>query len=402
MALATACALPGLRAEDQIKPIEPPGPTEPVKPVPAPGSGGWGVATPGDPTDVKTEEKTREPEEAKTIETPPAGETPAQPAEEIKLSSQLADAVAAEKKLRASKKNRYDEIIANYKRVLASEENNAEAWYRMGLAQARGGDYKSSFESLDKALSIAPDTARYLNDYGTIAMYAGDVQKAFDLCSKAVQLEPTSALYVNALANVFLAAGQFEKASELYKQAIKKEPRNSRYIHNLARCKMADNKIKDAIPILDEVIRLNPESAEAYNDRGIANLKQLNRKNALSDFINAVRINPEYADAHHNLAILYSDERDPRFCSRFDAVDHARAACKLTNNRNPTYLMGLAEALRANHDYEKALVIAKGAVALDPSPYNQQQLARFEKLQRDGYSDNVIIPGNANTKENEP
>ncbi|MBI3830365.1 MAG: tetratricopeptide repeat protein [Planctomycetes bacterium] len=393
---ATACLL----AEEEQPAVKPEGPVEAVKPVPAvkpaktdpPAAGGWGVAT---------EEETPG-EAAKTAPGPAQGEEPkeekhkedAPPVPEPKLTPLLAEAVAKEKKLRSAKnKVRHDEIVANFRKVIEAEPRNAEARYRLGLALARSGNYKDGAKALDEALLIDPENPRYLSDLGTLSMYAGDLNKALDACSRAASADPNSALYINALANVLMAGGEFPRAIASYKAAIKQEPSNPKYIHNLGRCLLAANQIKEAIPVLDEVIRLHAESAEAYNDRGIAYYRLLNREKALEDFKNAVRIDPECADAHHNLGLLLSDDRDPRYTSRFEALDHAKAACKLTNNRNPAYLIGLAEAFRANNQYDKAVESAKLALAMDPSPYNLQQFKRFEKLQRDGYLDEVKVPG---------
>jgi tetratricopeptide (TPR) repeat protein len=387
-----------LLAEDEQPAVRPEGPVEAVKPVlpakPAkpdqPAPGGWGIATEEETSGETTKTppaQSEEPKETEPKEGPPPAAAP-------KLTPLLAEAVAKEQKLRAAKnKIRHDEIVANFRKVIEAEPRNAEARYRLGLAIARSGNYKDGAKAIEEALLIDAGNPRYLSDMGTLSMYAGDLSKALDACNRAAEADPNSALYINALANVLMAGGEFPRAIATYKAAIKQEPHNRKYIHNLGRCMLAANQPKEAIPIFDEVIRMHAESAEAYNDRGIAFYRLLNREKALEDFKNSVRINPEYADAHHNLALLFADDRDPRYLSRFDSLDHAKAACKLTTNRNPAYLMGLAEAYRANSDYDKAIESAKLAIAIDPSPYNLQQLKRFEKLQRDGYLDEVKVPG---------
>lgn len=396
--LTVLCAARPAMGEEPLPAIKPE--LEPVKPAgetkPKPVTSGWGVAT---------EETTETPAPGPKLETPagdpepkPPAETPVPAAEarEPELSPALAEAVANEKRLRGAKdqaKVKHADILAAFKKVTEREAENAEAWYRQGLAQARSGQPKEGLASLEKALLLSPENPRYLSDKGTVALYAGDLTLALEACAHAVELEPGSALYRNALANVFMQGGEFARAAEQYRHAIKKEPNNSRYIHNLARCMLAAGMAKEALQPLDEVIRLDSEAATAYNDRGTAYYRLGNREKALESFKNAVRINPDYAEAHHNLALFYADDRDPRYAMRFEALDHAKAACKLTNNRNPVYLMGLAEAHRANHDLERAILAAKTAIALDPNPYNLSQLRRFEKIKRDGYTDDIKMPG---------
>lgn len=382
--------------EDTLPTVKPE--LDPVKPAgepkPQPATGGWGVATEETPEAPEPGSKLGTP--ADPVSKPPAEAPATSENKDAVISPALAEALAIEKKLRSVKdqaKVKHAEIFAAFKKVTDREAENAEAWYRQGLAQARSGQPKEGLASLEKALLLSPDNPRYLSDKGTVALYAGDLTLALEACAHAVELEPGSALYRNALANVFMQGGEFARAAEQYRHAIKKEPNNPRYIHNLARCMLAAGMLKEALQPLDEVIRLDSEAATAYNDRGTAYYRLGNREKALESFKNAVRINPDYAEAHHNLALFYADDRDPRYAMRFEALDHAKAACKLTNNRNPVYLMGLAEAHRANHDLERAILAAKTAIGLDPSPYNLAQLRRFEKIKRDGYTDDIKMPG---------
>jgi len=224
-------------------------------------------------------------------------------------------------------------------------------------------------------------------------MYADQLTKALEAAGRAIVLEPTSAQYRNALGNIFITAGEPGRAAECYGEAIAREPNNPRYIHNLARAYLTADEPKRALKVLEEVIKLTPNAPEPYNDRGAAYQMLGEFAKAIREFKEAVRIHPKYADAHHNLALLFSNEKHIEFCSRFDAMDHAKAAVKLTDGKNATYLMGLAEAFRANFMYEKAVEVAKAACALRPTPGHLQQLERLEKLNRQGYLDDVKIPG---------
>jgi hypothetical protein len=47
--------------------------------------------------------------------------------------------------------------------------------------------------------------------------------------------------------------------------------------------------------------------------------------------------------------------------------------------------MGLAEAHRANREYELAVASARKAIDLDPTPENQEKLGQYEQLLRQGF-----------------
>ena len=322
----------------------------------------------------------------------PAAETEAKgPTEEARAQSPLlAQVVASEQRARAKKENsKPEEWVQRYRQVVEAEKQNAEARYRLGLALARAGKFQEGASELEKALVLAPSELRYLCDYGTVAVQAGEIKKGLDACRKAVLAAPNNPQYLNALGNAFFATGEYPKAALSYQEALCRDTQNTQFIHNLGRALLAGREPKKAVEVLTEVLRMDQHSAPAFCDRGLAyqQLKQTER--AIDDFKNALRIQPRYADAHHNLALLFANGTDARFSSRFEATDHAKEAVRLTKNKNPRYLMGLAEAHSANREYAKAVSTAREAIALDPSKANLDHLAKYEKMEKHGFTEKL-------------
>lgn len=320
----------------------------------------------------------------------PASSTPA--VNKPKPAPRQADSVLwAKAKEKARKDAKYyrkkpEQLVSLYREVVDAESANAEARYRLGLALARIGDMKGCVGQLERAIVLQPENAVYWSKLATAQARIGKMKKALDAGLRATQLEPASASAHNTLGSVFFMAGDLRRATYEYKSAISLDPRNVRYIHNLARAYLSAGENAYAVKILTEVIQNEPTSYRAYNDRGLA-LKALKKiKPALSDFEKAVQLKPEFALGHHNLAGIYSVETDPQFTYRFRALEHAQKAVKLTQGRNPTFLMGLAEAWRINRRYDKALMLAKQVVAVDPSEDNLKRLKRYQELVQRGFA----------------
>lgn len=82
--------------------------------------------------------------------------------------------------------------------------------------------------------------------------------------------------------------------------------------------------------------------------------------------------------ARYYLRARWADARDPK-----KAVAYAQNAVKNTNEREPTYLSTLGEALYADQQYDEAIAVIKKAIALVPGePYYRSQLEEFERARQ--------------------
>jgi len=390
--LALAVCAAGLSAAGEVKPLEPLPEPKPAQPEPVAPPRAWQVPTEEEtpawaaPPAEPGEWRLRVPEEEQPRAERPGTGAEASPKDPPVVSALLAEALAKEEKARRENSPlKPQETVALYRAVVVAEPNNAEARYRLGLALARAGDPKSAASELERAVVLAPEDPRILTDYATVATQIGSLEKALDACLRAHQAAPNSARACNALGNVYLAGGNHEKAVEAYSLAVQHEPRNARYIHNLGRAHLSGANPKMAVDVLTEVLSLEPTCAEALNDRATAfrELKDIER--ALHDLHNAVSFRPDFALAHYNLALIYANDQDIVHCQRFKALEHAQSAVKLTEAKDPQFLMGLAEAYRANHQYEKSIETARQAITLDPRKDYQEQLSRYQQLLQKGF-----------------
>jgi tetratricopeptide (TPR) repeat protein len=181
------------------------------------------------------------------------------------------------------------------------------------------------------------------------------------------------------LGDCLLSAGRLLESAAAYKRAIRNDPNNAEYIHSLAAVHINGGAFKQALEALAEAIRLSPKNSRYYCSRGLVQMGLKEVRAAIRDFNTAVALDPNNAHAHFLLADAYSNPDDPTYPSSFEAVEHAELAVKLTESRNPQYLMGLARAYRVARQYEKAVATAKKAIALDPNPEYRRELGLIEK-----------------------
>lgn len=126
-----------------------------------------------------------------------------------------------------------------YRKVLASDPENNEAQYNLGLVLQSQGKVDEAVAHYRRAIAISGENAGYHNNLGA------------------------------ALAGL----GKFDKAVEHFNQAISIDPQNAESEFNLGNALMSQEKIEEAIGHYRQAIKLKPDYGKAHNNLAVA-LKQ--------------------------------------------------------------------------------------------------------------------------------
>ncbi len=116
---------------------------------------------------------------------------PAQRPELSALDIQLDDVHAARSDLAGLLASRggVKEARAEFRRVLETNPRHRPALRGLALVQARQRDYRSAFETLQKALLLEPDHAETWLNFGDVCMFMGDRPAAREAWTKASDLK---------------------------------------------------------------------------------------------------------------------------------------------------------------------------------------------------------------------
>jgi len=135
-----------------------------------------------------------------------------------------------------------------------------------------------------------------------------------------------------------------------------------------------------AIEDFDKVIILDSRWHSAYINRGLCRTKGGEYKEALSDYKRALELNPKDANVHNNLAWLYATANDEKFQDKGKALEHAKKAAELSNERNAEILDTLARAYYINGKFKEAVETEKKALNLEPG--NEEFKKNLEVYQK--------------------
>lgn len=152
-------------------------------------------------------------------------------------------------------------------KALKRAPDSGFAWYLLGIAHERAGQFVGSLEAYEKALALLPTHAEIANDLGRLAF--------------RMDMKP--------------------QAEKLFRHFLRVHPDNAEVISNLA-CAIRDQKRYDeAVDLLRGAIMDNPASAQLWNTMGTVVSEQGDFQNADIFFSEALRLDPGFFRARYNL-----------------------------------------------------------------------------------------------------
>ncbi len=198
------------------------------------------------------------------------------------LSSFLVDLFRAAEPDRAGEEPSVRELVDEGRRRLATDlveepEVRAKLLLTLGEVYGRLGHYDAARESLEAARQLHAgddDTARVLNDLGTVAYERGELEPAEELYRQSIAIRERLGLVHklikprNGLAAVFMARGRLDEAEALYRQGLEQRRaltgdrhRNvATSLRNLATVLYLRGELDAAQPLLEEALSIRAEA----------------------------------------------------------------------------------------------------------------------------------------------
>jgi Tfp pilus assembly protein PilF len=110
--------------------------------------------------------------------------------------------------------------VTNYRKALELSDKDAEAWFNLGLCQCRQKDWNGGAESLARAVTLEPESKRYVNTLGFTLARAGHFEESL-ACLTRTNGEAGAHLQ---LAKLLRHMNQPEQARQQVALALYKDP----------------------------------------------------------------------------------------------------------------------------------------------------------------------------------
>jgi len=174
------------------------------------------------------------------------------------------------------REKKYPEATVAFQKIVASEPQNAEAHFYLGVLSEKEHDIDQAILHLEQATQLAPDRSEYFTELG--GAYGGAVKRAGLLeklgwakkcgtaLEKAVNLDPNNLVARNGLISFYreaptFAGGGISKAYEQAEEIRKRNPTMGAAV--LGQLYLADKKFDQAFELYEMLLRENPDDYSA-------------------------------------------------------------------------------------------------------------------------------------------
>jgi protein O-GlcNAc transferase len=255
---------------------------------------------------------------------------------------------------------RFTEAEEVYRRILTVEPDHAEALHQFGVLRFRAGDQPAAEASLRRVIALSPKHIAAHVNLGRMLRSSGKLDEAIVVFRAALAIDRFVVPALIGLGDALLAIGKAGEAIEPARRAVGLEPDDAEAQNVLGAALQAVGQPAAALECLDRAVARAPANGTAHYNRGVT-LQALGRTtDALAAYRRAVAEAPDLSEAHNNLGMLLNEIGDYRAALEQlrNAAERVPMNSTLHNNLGTTFVhLG---------ELDRALVLFNRAIELDP------------------------------------
>ncbi len=194
-------------------------------------------------------------------------------------------------------RDRYDDAIIEYNRVLDIKPDYVEAWNNLGFAYKKKGQLEKAVDMYKKAIEIKHEYSPAYNGLGYLYYEIGEYDKAEKWYRKAIETDPELEEAYNNLGLLYQNKKIYRKAEENYVKAVQVNPDYENGHFNLGNLYYETGAYSNSVKEFKEVSRINPERADINMNIGMVYYSKLREyEKALKYFHRYLELSPDAAD----------------------------------------------------------------------------------------------------------
>jgi eukaryotic-like serine/threonine-protein kinase len=237
--------------------------------------------------------------------------------------------------------NRYALAYASLGEALAAKYYLSKDVYALELARRQ----------VDRAVEIAPGSARVQLAAAYVAVEAGDRDAALKALDRVQALDPNNLDLLSYRARLYAELGRDQDAERAYREFVKLKPHNYLAFQKLGDYLYRKGRYDEAAKMFAYVIEMAPQSVLGYNSMAAVEMSRQNYREAIDLLKKSLDI-AESAVAYNNLGTAYFMQGNYRA-----AVAPLQKATELEKT-NPTRWRSLGDVLQRIPERQKEAAMA--------------------------------------------
>ncbi|MEI7475277.1 MAG: tetratricopeptide repeat protein [bacterium] len=190
-----------------------------------------------------------------------------------------------------------------FKELIKENENNADAWYFLGLLAMEVNKNKLAVGLFNRAIAITPKEHFLIKK--CVALYNVEDYRALEQCTIAlIKINPKPEYYCN-LGVAYSKLEKYDLSIQCYHKTIALNPDFAPVYSNLGLALKNKERYKESIDSYKKAIQLDPNFVDAYYNMAISYVSCKQLDNAVINYKKALELDRNYKDAYLNLSIAY-------------------------------------------------------------------------------------------------
>jgi predicted O-linked N-acetylglucosamine transferase (SPINDLY family) len=247
-----------------------------------------------------------------------------------------------------------------YRRILAADPTQAEAWHMTGVMACQREQLAVGAERIRHAIELRPTMGEYHGNLGIALKQLGQLDEAIACYRRALELNPRLADVHNNLGIALRQQGDLAGAVACHQHALDVNPEFAEAYNGLGTAFRGQGKLDQAAACYRRALQLRPATASYHNNLGNVLKQQGKSDEALPEYRRALELNPQSVDALTNLGNLLQE-----LCQGAEAEVCYQRALQLAPFDARAY-NGLGGVRLAQGDLDAAAPYLRRALELQP------------------------------------
>jgi tetratricopeptide (TPR) repeat protein len=188
---------------------------------------------------------------------------------------------------------RFKESSEWFGQAIARDPHQAQAYAELALCYNDwGGHSNKALETIDRAISLEPNNARFMGLKAWIYVCQQRYGRALNTANDAVEMDPTCITALNAQANAFTKLRKWKQAEESARRILAFRVYDAPALNLLAQALRFQGKLKESRETINRILALLPNNAFGHMNAGYAAMEVGDTLRANEHFLTSLRMDP--------------------------------------------------------------------------------------------------------------